>query len=60
MVAKINADTNRSITTPDIRDKIINSGGEPLGGSSEDFTIFIRNEIARSGKIIKDAGIRFD
>ena len=60
VVAKINADTNRSITAPDIRDKIINSGGEPLGGSSEDFAAFIRNEIARSGKIIKDAGIRFD
>jgi len=60
VVAKINADTNRAITAPDIRDKIINSGGEPTGGGSEDFAAFVRTEIARAAKTIKDAGIKFD
>jgi tripartite-type tricarboxylate transporter receptor subunit TctC len=60
VVAKINADTNRSITAPDIRDRIINSGGEPLGGSSEDFAAFLKSEIARSGKTIKEANIKFE
>ena len=60
IVGKINADTNRSIATPDIRDRIINSGGEPLGGSSEEFAAFIRSEITRSGKTIKEANIKFD
>jgi tripartite-type tricarboxylate transporter receptor subunit TctC len=60
VVAKINTDTNRSITAPDIRDKIINSGGEPLGGNSEDFAAFLKNEIARSGKTIKEANIKFE
>jgi tripartite-type tricarboxylate transporter receptor subunit TctC len=60
VVARINTDTNRSITAPDIRDKIINSGGEPLGGSSEDFAAFLKNEIARSGKTIKEANIKFE
>ena len=60
VIAKINADTNRAITTPDIRDKIINSGGEPTGGGSEEFAAFIRSEIARAGKTIKEANIKFD
>ena len=60
VIAKINADTNRAIAAPDIRDKIINSGGEPTGGSSEDFAAFVRTEITRAAKTIKDAGIKFD
>lgn len=60
VIAKINADTNRAITAPDIRDRIINSGGEPTGGGSEDFAAFVRAEIARAAKTIKDASIKFD
>jgi tripartite-type tricarboxylate transporter receptor subunit TctC len=60
VLAKINADSNRAITTADIREKIINSGGEPMGGSAEEFAAFIRTEIARSAKAIKDSNIKFD
>lgn len=60
IVAKVNADVNRALKDPDIRDRIINSGGEPLGGGSEEFAGFIRNEVAKWGKTIKDANIRFD
>ncbi len=60
VIAKINADTNRAISAPDIREKIINSGGEPTGGGSEEFATFVRAEIARAAKTIKDASIKFD
>ena len=60
VIAKINADTNRALNSPDIRERIINSGGEPTGGSSEDFAAFIKSEVARTGKTIKDANIKFD
>ena len=60
VIAKINADTNRALVSPDIRDKIINTGGEPQGGSTEEFAAFIRAEIVRAGKLIKDANIKFE
>ncbi len=60
VIAKINADTNRAIAAPDIREKIINSGGEPTGGGSEEFATFVRAEIARAARTIKDASIKFD
>jgi len=60
IVARINADVNRALKDPDLRDKIINTGGEPLGGSSEEFGKFVRSEVAKWGKTIKDANIKFD
>ena len=60
IVAKINADVNRALQAPEVRDKIVNSGGEPLGGSSEEFAAFVRSEVSKWGKTIKDANIRFD
>ncbi len=60
VIAKINADANRAISAPEIREKIINSGGEPTGGGSEEFATFVRAEIARAAKTIKDASIKFD
>ena len=60
VVAKINADTNRALASPDIREKIINTGGEPKGGGSDEFAAFIRTEVAKWGKTIKDANIKFE
>ena len=60
IVARINADVNRALQAPEIRDKIVNTGGEPMGGGSEAFATFIRSEVGKWGKTIKDANIRFD
>ncbi len=60
IVARINADVNRALKVADVRERIISTGGEPLGGSSEEFSAFIRSEVAKWGKTIKDAKIRFD
>ncbi len=60
IVAKINADVNRALASSDIRTRIIDTGGEPQGGTSEEFAAFLRSEIVRNGKLIKDANIKFD
>ena len=60
IVAKINTDTNRALASADIRTRIVDTGGEPQGGSSEEFAAFIRSEIVRNGKLIKDANIKFE
>ena len=60
VVAKINADVERALQAPDLRERIINTGGEPQGGGSEAFAAFIRAEVAKWGKTIKEANIRFD
>ena len=60
IVARINADVNRALQASEIRDKIVNTGGEPMGGGSDAFATFVRSEVGKWGKTIKDANIKFD
>jgi len=43
---------------PDIQDKMLKQGFEPVGSSPEEFTKFIGEEIPRWAKIVKMAGIK--
>ena len=43
---------------PDIQEKMLKQGFEPVGNSAEEFTKFIREEMPRWAKIVKLAGIK--
>jgi tripartite-type tricarboxylate transporter receptor subunit TctC len=53
----LNRELLRAFNAPDIREVAIATGTEVVGGRPEDFAAFIRSEIAKWGRIIKDAGI---
>ena len=42
----------------DVKEKFFNAGVETVGSSPEEFAATIKSEMARMGKVIKDAGIR--
>lgn len=48
------------LAMPDTIDYIIKQGGEPFVSTAEQATAVIREQVARYGKIIKDAGIKFE
>jgi tripartite-type tricarboxylate transporter receptor subunit TctC len=58
LIAKLHADITRTLTAPDVRDKLVTLGFDLVGGTPEAFATLIRNDIARFGKLIKAAGIR--
>jgi tripartite-type tricarboxylate transporter receptor subunit TctC len=58
LIAKLHADITRTLTAPDVRDKLVTLGFELVGGTPDAFATLIRNDIARFGKLIKAAGIR--
>lgn len=58
IVARLNAEVARIIASAEIRNRFINDGLEPIGGSQEEFAKFIRDEIAKYAKVIKAAGIK--
>jgi tripartite-type tricarboxylate transporter receptor subunit TctC len=60
VVAKLNADVNTALRSADLRERIINTGGEPQGGSAEEFAAYNRAEMVKWGKIIKESKIKFD
>jgi len=54
----LNRELSRTFNAPDVREQVAASGSEVVGGRPEQFAGFIRQEIAKWGKVIKDAGIK--
>jgi tripartite-type tricarboxylate transporter receptor subunit TctC len=45
---------------PDVRERLLSLGAEPVGNSPEEFALYIRVELPKWAKVIKSAGIRPD
>ncbi len=57
LVMRLNADLARTMSAPDVRERLATDGAEPLTGTPEQFGTFLRAEIAQWTKVVKDAGI---
>jgi tripartite-type tricarboxylate transporter receptor subunit TctC len=60
LVARLNADFNRALNLPDVRERMSTLGLEPAGGTPEAFGDFVRDDIARWAKVIKESGVRVE
>jgi tripartite-type tricarboxylate transporter receptor subunit TctC len=58
VINRLNAELNKVITSPDMKEKMAANGVEPLGGTPEQFRDYILSESVRFGKVIKEAGIK--
>jgi tripartite-type tricarboxylate transporter receptor subunit TctC len=57
VVAKINAETVAMLNTPEVRQRMAQEGADPVGSTPEQFAARVKTEIAKWGKVIRDAGI---
>jgi len=48
----------RALNSPDLRGKLIEAGADPVGSTPEEYTAFIKSEIAKWAKVINAAGIK--
>ena len=48
----------RSVNAPDLRERLVSLGADPVGNTPEQYTKFMQDEIAKWGKVIKAAGIK--
>ena len=60
LVAKLNAELDRVIRLPDLQERMGALGLEPAGGTPEAFAAFVKEDIARWAKVIKEANVRAD
>lgn len=62
IVSKLNLEVAKVLELPSVKDAQLNSGRSlvPGGNSPENFAANIKTEIARWGKVIKQAGIKLD
>ena len=58
IVARLNAEVDKIIKSPDLQTRFVNDGLEPIGGTQEEFGKFIRVEIEKYAKVIKAAGLK--
>ena len=58
IVAQIYAEVVRVSQLPDTRERLTAAGFEVVGSTPEAFAALIKNDTARLGKVIRDAGIR--
>lgn len=60
IVDKISADMARVLTSPDIVERLIGMGQEPLVSTPEQFAALLKSDLAKYAKIIKDANIKVE
>ena len=60
VIAKLNAEVNRLIRTPDVGERFKVQGIDLIGGTPADFAAFIRQDVAKYAKLVKTAGIKID
>jgi tripartite-type tricarboxylate transporter receptor subunit TctC len=58
VVAKLNAEFDRILRLQDVKDRMFELGLDPVGGSAESFGVFVKEDIARWAKVIREAGVK--
>jgi tripartite-type tricarboxylate transporter receptor subunit TctC len=58
IVQKLNAEVLKILAMPDVRERFLAQGVEPLGSTPEEFREHIRAQMAKWGKVVKDAGVQ--
>ena len=60
IVNQLSAELAKAIAVPDVREKLLALGIEPVGSTPAEFTEHLKNEIARWGPIIAKAGVKVE
>ena len=58
IISRLNDEVVRVLKKPEVKDRFFNVGVEAVGSSPEEFAATVKSEMARLGKMLRDAGIR--
>ena len=59
-VGVIETKSTSATKSPEIRDRVLNDGADPVGNTPEQFAAYIRSEYDKYGQVIKATGARAD
>jgi tripartite-type tricarboxylate transporter receptor subunit TctC len=60
IIGKLNTEIVRILKLPDVRERLIAQGAEPVGDSPEEFAKFIQSEAAKWGKVIRALNLKIE
>ena len=59
-VDKLSGEIQTIFKRQDVRDRLVQIGIDPVGSSAAEFDKFLRNEVAKWAKVIKEAGVKIE
>ena len=61
VIAKLHAEVTRILATPEMKERFLTTiGGDPVGGTPEQFAADIKADIARWSVIVRESGLRIE
>ena len=58
IVRRLHAEAKRGLNSPDVKDKLEKAGNEVVTSTPEEFAAFLRAEITKWAKVVKEAGLK--
>jgi tripartite-type tricarboxylate transporter receptor subunit TctC len=60
IVMRLNTEVTKALAMPDVKEFLFNQGLDPAPGTPEQFGAYIKSEMAKWAKVVKDSGARAD
>ena len=60
IIQRLNAEIVKALSAPDMRDALLTRGAEPHPGSPDQFSAFVRAEMTKWAKVVREANIKAD
>jgi tripartite-type tricarboxylate transporter receptor subunit TctC len=60
IVQRLNEALNRATQSPDVRERLEAQALDPVGGSPQEFAEYVKAEVAKWGKVVRDTGSKPD
>ena len=58
IINRLNQEIARFLGQPDVKSKLLSMGSDVVASTPEEFSVRMKSEMVRMGKVIKDANIR--
>jgi tripartite-type tricarboxylate transporter receptor subunit TctC len=60
IVTRLHGDIAKALAQADVKERLATMGAEPVGNSPEEFRAFVKAEIVKWAKVVKEAGLKVE
>jgi tripartite-type tricarboxylate transporter receptor subunit TctC len=60
IIARLNKEIVQIMRLPEVQERLASEAGQPVGSTPEEFQAIIRTDVAKWGKVVKEAGIKVE